>query len=287
MNNSSRRGGNEGAAPGTVRLSAPARPSGAEEKLLRLQVVLAHSGAASRRAAEALIAGGRVSVNGKTVTTPGTKVRSCDEVALDGKPVAAETRIHYLALNKPPEYLCSASDSFGRRLVLELLPPEIPERLYNVGRLDYLSSGLLFITNDGGFAARLGHPSSGIEKEYEVESTVPVPDAFTEEFTAGVLIEGQRYKALKAEKTGKKSLRIVLVEGKNREIRRVFSHFHLHLQLLRRIRIGPVLLGNLEEGKTRPLTETEVRLLYPAAPSGNTADTGGRGNITDTGGMPW
>jgi 23S rRNA pseudouridine2605 synthase len=238
-------------------------PSEPEEKLLRLQVVLAHAGAASRRAAEALIAEGRVTVNGKTVTAPGTKVRPRDEVALDGKPVAAEKQLHYLALNKPPEYLCSASDSFGRRLALELLPPEIPERLYNVGRLDYLSSGLIFFTNDGGFAAKLGHPSSGIEKEYEVESTVPVPDAFPEAFTAGVLIDGQRYKALKAEKTGKKSLRIVLVEGKNREIRRVFSHFHLHASLLRRVRIGPVMLGSLEEGKTRPLTETELRALYP------------------------
>ncbi|MDR2143329.1 MAG: rRNA pseudouridine synthase [Treponema sp.] len=254
---------------------------------MRLQVVLARAGVASRRAAEALIAGGRVSVNGKTVTEPGTKVSPRDEVAFDGKPVAAETRIHYLALNKPPEYLCSASDPFGRRLAIKLLPPEIPERLYNVGRLDYLSSGLIFFTNDGGFAARLGHPSSGIEKEYEVESTVPVPDAFTEEFTAGVLVEGQRYKALRAEKTGKKSLRIVLVEGKNREIRRVFSHFHLHLQLLRRIRIGPVLLGNLEEGKTRPLTKTELRLLYPAAGSGDAANMEDSGNVTDTGGMQW
>jgi 23S rRNA pseudouridine2605 synthase len=282
LNDPSRGGGNEGAAnPGTARSSGP------EAELLRLQVVLAHAGVASRRAAEALIAGGRVSVNGKTVTAPGTKVSPRDEVMFDGKPVAAETRIHYLALNKPPEYLCSASDPFGRRLALKLLPPEIPERLYNVGRLDYLSSGLIFFTNDGGFAARLGHPSSGIEKEYEVESTVPVPDSFTEEFTAGILVEGRWYKALKAEKTGKKSLRIVLVEGKNREIRRVFSHFHLHLQLLRRIRIGPVPLGNLEEGKTRPLTENELRLLYPAAGSENTVDAGNRENVTNTGGMPW
>jgi 23S rRNA pseudouridine2605 synthase len=252
-----------------------------EEKLLRLQVVLAHAGIASRRAAEALIAQGRVTVNGEAVTVPGTRVRPGDDVKLAGKPVRAEERMHYLALNKPPEYLCSASDSFGRRLALELLPPEIPERLYSVGRLDYLSSGLIFFTNDGDFTARLSHPSSGIEKEYEVESTVPVPDAFTEAFTAGVLIEGQRYKALKVEKTGKKSLRIVLVEGKNREIRRVFSHFHLHPSLLRRIRIGPVLLGSLEEGKTRSLTETELRTLYPATgnrsgtTTGNTADREG------------
>ncbi|MDR0403170.1 MAG: rRNA pseudouridine synthase [Treponema sp.] len=240
---------------------------------MRLQVVLARSGAASRRASETFIAQGRVSVNGKTVTEPGTKVYARDEVSLDGKPVTAEKRLRYLALHKPPEYLCSASDSFGRRLALELLPPEMPERLYSVGRLDYLSSGLIFFTNDGGFSARLGHPSSGIEKEYEVESTVPVPGAFVDEFTAGVLIDGQRYRAAMVEKTGKKSLRIVLVEGKNREIRRVFSHFHLHPCLLRRVRIGPVRLGDLAEGKTRPLTKEELYAIDSALPK---TDTGGR-----------
>jgi 23S rRNA pseudouridine2605 synthase len=259
LNDLSRRGAEGEKTAETVPAAAE------EEKSLRLQVFLAHSGAASRRAAETFIAQGRVSVNGKTVTTPGTKVNPGDQVRLDGKAVTAEKRLHYLALNKPPEYLCSSSDPFGRPLALELLPPDISERLYNVGRLDYLSSGLIFFTNDGGFTARLSHPSSGIEKEYIVESTVPVPDAFTEEFTAGVLIEGQWYKALEAEKTGKKSLRIVLIEGKNREIRRIFSHFHLHPCLLRRIRIGPVLLGNLGEGKTRPLTEKELRQIYPAA----------------------
>jgi 23S rRNA pseudouridine2605 synthase len=258
--------------PETIPLSAKGPSTGGPgETAARLQVVLAHAGVASRRASESLIAQGRVSVNGKPVTVPGTKVSPHDEVRLDGKLISAETKTHYLALNKPPEYLCSSSDPFGRRLALELLPPGIPERLYNVGRLDYLSSGLVFFTNDGDFTARLSHPSSGIEKEYLVESTVAVPDAFTEEFTAGVLIEGQLYKAAKVEKTGRKSLRIVLIEGKNREIRRVFSHFHLHPCLLRRVRIGPVPLGDLGEGKTRPLTENELRLLCPGLNAGSAA----------------
>jgi 23S rRNA pseudouridine2605 synthase len=230
---------------------------------------MARAGAASRRASEVMIAAGRVTVNGTAVTVPGTKVAPGDEVRLDGKLLSAETTFHYLALNKPPEYLCSSFDPQGRRLALELMPADISERLYSVGRLDYLSCGLLFFTNDGDFTARLSHPSSGIEKEYLVESVVPVPDAFVDEFGAGVSIDGELYRAVEVEKTGRKSLRIVLVEGKNREIRRVFSHFHLHPGLLRRIRIGSVQLGNLAEGMTRPLTRKEITLLLKGGHCGN------------------
>jgi 23S rRNA pseudouridine2605 synthase len=118
-------------------------------------------------------------------------------------------------------------------------------RLYNVGRLDYRSSGLIIFTNDGAFAARLGHPSSEIEKENLVDSTVPIQDRMIEEFSRGLLIDGILYRARQIERTGKKSLRVVLIEGKNREIRRVFSHFHLHPEKLVRVRIGPVCLGSL------------------------------------------
>jgi 23S rRNA pseudouridine2605 synthase len=252
---------NEEAAMDGEEAAKPAIDQADGEKAVRLQVFMAHAGAASRRASEELIAGGRVTVNGTTVTVPGTKVLPTDEICLDGNILRAETQFHYLALNKPPEYLCSSSDPQGRRLALELLPREIGERLYNVGRLDYLSSGLIFFTNDGDFTARLSHPRAGIEKEYVVESTVPVPDAFVEAFRAGILIEDQNYKALAVEKTGAKSLRVVLIEGKNREIRRVFSHFHFHPSLLKRVRIGPVELGNLAEGESRPLSAGELELL--------------------------
>jgi 23S rRNA pseudouridine2605 synthase len=232
-----------------------------EEKGRRLQVYLAHAGAASRRAAEGLIAAGRVQVNGKTVTGMGSKVFSGDTVLLDGSPVRPETRLRYLALNKPAGYICSSSDPQGRPLALDLLPEGIGERLYNVGRLDFLSCGLIFFTNDGDFAGRLGHPGFGLEKEYLVEASGPIPDAAAEAFVRGSTIEGISYRAKEAEKTGRKSLRVVLVEGKNREIRRIFSHFHLHPVRLRRVRIGPVLLGDLPEGASRPLTERELKEL--------------------------
>jgi 23S rRNA pseudouridine2605 synthase len=229
-----------------------------EDKPLRLQVYLAHAGIASRRACEAIISGGRVAVNGAVTTELGTKVGKGDTICLDGVPVKMEQKLHYLALNKPPGYLCSSKDPQGRPLALELLPSSINERLYNVGRLDYLSSGLIFFTNDGGFALQLGHPASNIEKEYLVEASGPIPSHVKDEFLAGITVEGVAYRALRIESLGQKSLRIVLVEGKNREIRRVFSHFHLHPVTLRRVRIGPVLLGDLAEGVSRPLTEGEV-----------------------------
>ena len=230
------------------------------EAAQRLQVFLAHAGVASRRAAEKLIAEGRITVNGRQIVSPGQKVLPTDLVCFDGRELKTENRQFYLVLNKPPLYICSSSDPQGRPLALDLLPP-CSARLYNVGRLDYLSSGLIIFTNDGDFAAHLGHPSSNIEKEYLVESTVPIPDRAVEEFRQGISIDGILYRANRIERTGKKTLTVVLVEGKNREIRRVFSHFRLHPKSLKRIRIGPVCLENLEEGESRPLTAKELNEL--------------------------
>ena len=233
------------------------------EKNIRLQVYLSHAGIASRRAAEDIISCGRVSVNGNIITTQGTKVEESDVILLDGKPVKLENRKLYFALNKPPGYICSSSDPQGRPLALDLLPNTITERLYNIGRLDFQSCGLIFFTNDGKFANNLGHPSNELEKEYIVEATGVIQDEVVDAFLSGITIEDIFYKAKSAEKTGRKSLRIVLVEGKNREIRRVFSHFHLHPSLLRRVRIGTVLLGNLAQGASRPLSQDEIEDLLP------------------------
>ena len=224
---------------------------------IRLQVYLSHAGVASRRAAEDIITQGRVSVNGVTITAQGCKVEESDTVLLDGKPVQTENRLLYIALNKPEGYICSSNDPQGRPLALSLLP-ELNERLYNVGRLDFLSCGLIFFTNDGTFASRLGHPSCGMEKEYLVEAAGKIPDVAVEAFNRGIIIEGKHYKAKYAQRTGSKSLKIILVEGKNREIRRVFSHFHLHAEKLCRVRIGSVMLGNLAEGASRYLTDKEL-----------------------------
>jgi 23S rRNA pseudouridine2605 synthase len=234
--------------------------SGSEQAPLRLQVFLSHAGVASRRACEELISAGRVSVNGLVVTAMGAKVLPSDDIRLDEVALHIETRFHYLALHKPPLYISSSSDPQGRPLAMDLLP-RLGKRLYNVGRLDYRSSGLIIFTNDGGFAARVSHPSANIEKEYLVEATGPIPDSLLAQFAKGLEIEGVFYRAADIERLGRKAARVTLIEGRNREIRRVFSHFHLHPSKLHRIRIGPVVLGGLGPGESRPLTEEELQGL--------------------------
>jgi 23S rRNA pseudouridine2605 synthase len=242
------------------------------EKAIRLQVYLARAGIASRRSCETLVSAGRIAVNGQVASLPGEKVLPGDEVRMDGHLVKLETSLHYLALHKPQGYICSSRDPQNRPLALDLLPREIHERLYNVGRLDFLSSGLIFFTNDGEFTARVGHPRSGIEKEYIVEATGQIPDMVPQAFAEGLTIDGVFYRTREIERLGRKSLRILLVEGKNREIRRVFSHFRLHPARIHRIRIGPILLGELEAGDSRPLTNREIQDLS------NLADRAGKEN---------
>ncbi|GHU39051.1 pseudouridine synthase [Spirochaetia bacterium] len=228
---------------------------------IRLQVYLSHAGVASRRASESLIQQGRVSVNGSIITELGQKVSLQDTVTLDGKPVHIEQNLQYIVLNKPPMFICSSFDTENRPLAKDLLPKEIQERLYSVGRLDYRSSGLIFFTNDGDFAANLSHPRNQIEKEYIVESTGIIDDKIIDSFSRGIEIDNIFYKSEKITRIGRKILDIVLIEGKNREIRRVFSYFHLHPKSLKRVRIGPVLLDRLPEGKTRELTNYEKETL--------------------------
>ena len=233
----------------------------------RLHAFLAHAGVASRRASERLILEGRVTVNGSVVTELGTKVDEADAVSVDGIPVRRETVMRYIALHKPPGYICASSDPQGRPLALNLLPAGIGERLYNIGRLDYESSGLILFTNDGDFAAKIGHPRANIEKEYVVRATRPIPDELPAQFVKGIRLEdapnGETtlFRAASIKRVAPNTLSVVLIEGKNREIRRVFSHFHLHIASLQRIRIGPVLLGDLPEGASRPLTPKERSAL--------------------------
>jgi 23S rRNA pseudouridine2605 synthase len=227
----------------------------------RLQVYLAHAGVSSRRASEKLITAGRVSVNGSVISTLGTKVKKTDRICVDNIEVRPETLFHYIALNKPAMYLCSSQDKEGRALAKDLLPLEIRQRLYNIGRLDYLSAGLILFTNDGGFALKLGHPRAEIEKEYIVEATGHFPDMLIESFIIGIIIDDVEYRSKSIERIDRKTAKIILIEGKNREIRKVFSYFHLHPRRLVRVRIGPVLLGDLEEGKTRSLTGIELKKL--------------------------
>ena len=149
---------------------------------IRLQAFLAHCGVASRRASEQIILDGRVAVNGTIVTELGTKVTDDDTVTVDGNQVFLEEKKRYILLNKPAGFVCSSSDEKGRQVAADLLKDSYKERLYNVGRLDMYSKGMILFTNDGDFAKILSHPSSQLEKEYIVETSQDVPEAFPERF---------------------------------------------------------------------------------------------------------
>jgi 23S rRNA pseudouridine2605 synthase len=227
---------------------------------IRLQAYLAHAGVASRRACEGIILAGRVSINGSASSELGVRVMPGDQVRLDGRLVEPEGRKRYLLLNKPAGYISAMSDPEGRPLAADLLEG-VRERVYNAGRLDQWSSGLLVFTNDGDLASLLVHPSGGIEKEYEVLADSGLGDDFFTSFRTGLEIGGVSYRAHDLARTGPASARVVLIEGRNREIRRVLEHFGRRAKILRRVRIGPLTIDGLAEGAYREFREGELAAL--------------------------
>lgn len=228
---------------------------------MRLQVYLAHCGVASRRACEKLIANGSVSVNGNVITQAGTKVFSGDDVCVDGKKVLIEEKKRYILLNKPSGYVCSLSDEKGRPVAADLLKTAYSERLYNIGRLDMFSQGLILFTNDGEFARILSHPSAELEKEYIVDTSLNLPRGLAERFEKGVRVDGVFYKCRRAEEINVRRMKIVLIEGKNREIRNVFQSEGAAIKRLTRVRIGNITIDNMKSGSFRELSNAEVQGL--------------------------
>jgi len=235
---------------------------------IRLHVYLAKAGVASRRKAEEFIAEGRVRVNGTVIWEQGIKVNEDDVVAFDGKEVHPTRKLVYIALNKPRKYISSAHDPEGRPLVLDLVRRNFSVRLFTVGRLDFLSTGLIFLTNDGDFAKIVTHPSAEIEKEYIVETKKPVPEALLEEYRNGIEIDGEHYTLSSYRYQNPHKVHLVLSEGRNREIRNVFIHWKIGVKRLHRVRIGPVVLKGITAGRYRPLTESEVRWFFRQAGKG-------------------
>ncbi len=233
---------------------------------IRLQRFLAASGVASRRASEAIITAGRVAINGQVVRELGVRIEpDADRVTVDGAPVKARRRL-YVALNKPRGYLCSRRDPLGRKTVGDLLPREW-SMLYPVGRLDFDTEGLLFLTNDGEFCLRLTHPRYGVRKQYVATVEGRLGPAVVQRLTRPVVHDGERLKAHRARLCeANNSFSVVeleLTEGRNREVRRLFEAQGLKLTHLRRTRIGPVKLGELPAGKWRVLSPAEIRSLIP------------------------
>ena len=232
----------------------------------RLQKVLAAAGVASRRAAEQLILDGRVTVDGETVTELGTKVDpETARIAVDGKPIPSQ-RMRYIMLNKPGGYITTLSDERGRRTVADLV--DVPERVVPVGRLDRPTMGLLLFTNDGEVAHRIMHPRYKIEKEYEVLVDGFPPPAVLQRLRAGINIDGQKVipeevRPLRQTTEGL-LLKVVIHEGRNRIVRRMFEAVNYPVLRLVRTRVGPIQLGNLPRGAWRDLTEGELEQLREA-----------------------
>ncbi len=230
---------------------------------VRLQVWLARAGVASRRSAVEIIQNGRVKINGKTTCEPGARVSEGDVVSFDNRTLGTTQRMVYYVLHKPSKYLCSTADEDGkhRAMALELIQPFVKERLFSVGRLDYMTSGLLLLTNDGEWARNLAHPSSVTEKEYLVQTKKEVPVELLEEFKKGIRIQGEKFQCQDYSVTGPHSVRLILAEGKNREIRKVFQSKNITVKRVHRLRVGPVTLRGLEAGRFRKLTDHEIKVL--------------------------
>ena len=232
--------------------------------MVRLQKYLADAGVASRRAGEQFILEGRVTVNGQVIRLLGSKVDpDHDSVAVDGKFVRAK-KLVYVALNKPPGCVCSRKDELNRPTIYELLPREW-DTVQSVGRLDYNSEGLIFLTNDGQFALRLTHPRYGIRKRYLATVEGEVTPAMLQLFKQGIFHEGEKLKALAARIVSgtrhKSIVELELGEGKNREVRRLFESQAITVKKLQRTQIGRIKLGELKLGKWRTLNAVEIKTL--------------------------
>ncbi len=228
---------------------------------MRLAKFLAHGGIASRRAAEKIIAGGRVTVDGTVVRDPALDVEEGDDVRVDGSPVGAEPR-EVWALNKPTGVVSTAREPGSRPAVVELV--DSPARLYPVGRLDADSSGLLLLTNDGELANRLTHPRYEVSKAYEATLARPPSDRDLRRLAEGIELEDGRTAPAEVRRLGVREIELVLREGRNRQVRRMAEAVGNEVVALRRVRFGPVELGGLEGGEARRLSATEIESLREA-----------------------
>ncbi|MEO6811108.1 MAG: pseudouridine synthase [Isosphaeraceae bacterium] len=265
------RAGSRGSGPTHPRRRAkggkPAAPRAADGTE-RLQKILAHAGVSSRRACEELILQGRVTVDGQVVRELGTRVLPAQaEIAVDGQPVRLE-RLVYFAVHKPKGYVSTNKDPSGRPRVVDLLP-EVPQRVYTVGRLDEMSSGLILLTNDGELANRLTHPKFGVEKVYRVVVAGLPSREILDKLVEGVWLAEGKVRARHVKIIGRRGeatiLEMALAEGKNREVRRMLAKFGHKVMTLQRVAVGPISLKGIKPAVCRSLTYREIDLLKKVA----------------------
>jgi pseudouridine synthase len=239
----------------------------------RLQKLISMAGVASRRAAEELIVQGRVEVNGEVVRTLGTKADPAkDTIKVDGRRLKFDSRPRYILMNKPKNVVTTRSDPEGRRTVIDLLKG-VREYVYPVGRLDYDSEGLLLLTSDGDLAAQLTHPRHAVERVYEALVMGVPEEEDLEKLRRGIFLDGARTSPAQLRRVGSigkgrqemSRITVILLEGRNRQVRRMFASIGHPVKQLTRTRMGPIKLGDLRPGHWRDLTDAEVAKLKTAA----------------------
>jgi 23S rRNA pseudouridine2605 synthase len=231
---------------------------------MRLAKHLAHAGVASRRAAEAMIAAGRVTVDGATVTDPARDVSGGEAIAVDGERLGSAPRRVVYALNKPAGVVSTAHDTHGRPTVVDLVPTGT--RLYPVGRLDADTTGLILLTNDGELANRLTHPRFEVPKTYRAKvANGPVAEAALRALREGVELDDGRTAPARVRAVRPDVLELTIHEGRKRQVRRMCEAVGHPVRALRRVRFGPLELGDLAAGGHRRLTAAEVERLRGAA----------------------
>jgi 23S rRNA pseudouridine2605 synthase/23S rRNA pseudouridine2604 synthase len=227
---------------------------------MRIQKFLSAAGICSRRRGEVFIKAGRVSLNGQIVVELGTKIDpENDQVSFDGKPINYEPSMLYIALNKPVDYVTSCHHP-GEKIVLDLV--DIAQRVYPIGRLDKDTTGLLLLTNDGRWHHKLSHPSFNHEKEYDVTVAKPITDGALQKMVAGLPMMESKTRPARVQRIASRRFRIILKEGKYRQVRRMVRKVGNQVIKLKRIRVAGIKLGQLPTGKWRHLTEKEKEEIW-------------------------
>ncbi|BBM35276.1 pseudouridine synthase [Pseudoleptotrichia goodfellowii] len=225
---------------------------------MRLNKYMADAGVCSRRKADEMIKEGRVTVNKKEAVL-GMEISSGDIVRVDGEKIKLNTVYEYYMLNKPKRVICSNEDRFGRRLAIEYIKSK--KRLFTYGRLDYMTEGLIIISNDGEVYNHVMHPRKKLYKSYIAKLSREVEEKDMEAWKHGVVIDGKRTAPAKVKKIDKKEIRIAIFEGRNRQIRKMVEILGYTVESLKRVKVGELTLGYLQPGDYRALTEEEVSYL--------------------------
>lgn len=227
---------------------------------IRLNKYIANTGLCSRRKADEYIATGRVSINGKNVMEHGVIVRIGDKVCIDGKQLVLESRKVYIMLNKPRGYVTTVKEQFKRKSVLDIV--QVDERVYPVGRLDMDSEGLLILTNDGDFTNNIIHPTKHIAKKYEVILRDKVKSECISKLEKGIDIGGYITRPASVEIINEKTINITIMEGKNRQVRRMCEAIGNRVINLKRVAIGNLLLGDLKTGEYIQLQKSDIEKIF-------------------------